>query len=61
MAAQRAPRRCPIKGNISSAGRIYHVPWSEWYERTRIDPARGERWFCSEDDAIRAGWRAPYR
>ena len=56
-----APEGCPIKGNISRAGRIYHAPWSEWYDRTRIDTMRGERWFCSEDEAIRAGWRAPYR
>lgn len=56
-----APQGCPIKGNISDAGRIYHAPWSEWYDRTRIDTARGERWFCSEDEAIEAGWRAPYR
>ena len=60
-ATAAAPDGCPIKGNISGAGRIYHAPWSEWYDRTRIDPARGERWFCSEDEAIRAGWRAPYR
>jgi endonuclease YncB( thermonuclease family) len=60
-AQQKAPRGCPIKGNISKAGRVYHAPWSEWYDRTRIDTARGERWFCSEDEAIRAGWRAPYR
>lgn len=60
-ARQEAPQGCPIKGNVSRAGRIYHAPWSEWYDRTRIDTARGERWFCSEDEAIRAGWRAPYR
>ena len=50
---------CRIKGNISESGRIYHVPGSPHYDRTRIDPARGERWFCSVEDARRAGWRAP--
>lgn len=54
-----APKGCPIKGNISGNGKIYHTPWSPSYERTRIDPSRGERWFCSEDEAIAAGWRAP--
>ena len=57
-----APRSadCPIKGNINRAGvRIYHVPGSPSYERTRIDTTRGERWFCSESDARNAGWRAP--
>jgi endonuclease YncB( thermonuclease family) len=50
---------CRIKGNISESGRIYHVPGSEWYERTQINPAKGERWFCSEAEAKAAGWRAP--
>jgi endonuclease YncB( thermonuclease family) len=51
---------CAIKGNINRAGnRIYHVPGSRSYEATRIDTGRGERWFCSEADALGAGWRAP--
>ncbi|WP_299911420.1 thermonuclease family protein [uncultured Paracoccus sp.] len=58
-AAQKAPEGCPIKGNISSGGKIYHAPWSPWYGKTRINVSKGERWFCSEDDAIAAGWRAP--
>ncbi len=59
-AADIAPKGCPIKGNISRNGHIYHAPWSPWYGRTRINPAKGERWFCSEAEAIKAGWRAPY-
>ena len=51
------PGGCPIKGNITSSGRIYHMPWSPWYEKVRIDTAKGERWFCSEREAIAAGWR----
>lgn len=49
-----------IKGNLSkpSGERIYHVPGSSSYDETRIDEADGERWFCTEDDARRAGWRA---
>jgi endonuclease YncB( thermonuclease family) len=48
-----------IKGNISkpSGERIYHVPGSSSYEETRIDESDGERWFCTEEDARRAGWR----
>ncbi|MEM6618034.1 MAG: thermonuclease family protein [Pseudomonadota bacterium] len=57
---QAAPEGCPIKANIGRGGeRIYHAPWSASYERTRINPARGERWFCSEAEARAAGWRAP--
>jgi endonuclease YncB( thermonuclease family) len=60
-AAQIAPEGCPIKGNINRDGeRIYHTPWgSEWYDRTRVSLAQGERWFCSEREALDAGWRAP--
>lgn len=52
-------RKCAIKGNISGTERIYHLPSSRNYARTSIDEARGERWFCSEDEAKTAGWRAP--
>lgn len=61
IARQKSPEGCPIKGNISRNGRIYHAPWSEWYDRTRIDTSRGERWFCSEAEAMAAGWRPPRR
>lgn len=54
-----APDGCPIKGNISESGKIYHPPWSPWYARTKINLAKGERWFCSEGEALEAGWRAP--
>lgn len=60
VAAQDAPEGCPIKGNISSNGKIYHVPWSPWYSRTRVSVEKGERWFCDEAEATAAGWRAPY-
>ena len=53
----KAPAGCPIKGNVSRRGRIYHMPWGRWYERTRIDLAKGERWFCDERQARAAGWR----
>ena len=57
-APQSAPGGCAIKGNISGNGRIYHLPGSRSYEKTRIDTAKGERWFCSEGEARAAGWRA---
>lgn len=48
---------CKIKGNISASGeRIYHVPGQTYYHDTWISDA-GERWFCSEAEAQRAGWR----
>ncbi|WP_029061918.1 thermonuclease family protein [Labrenzia sp. DG1229] len=60
VAEQSAPDGCPIKGNISRNGRIYHAPWSPWYSRTKIDTSKGERWFCDEAEATSAGWRAPF-
>ncbi|MGR3542115.1 MAG: thermonuclease family protein [Hasllibacter sp.] len=50
---------CAIKGNISANGRIYHLPGSRSYPRTGIDEDEGERWFCSVEEALAAGWRAP--
>ena len=60
-AEQTAPEGCPIKGNITRhSQRIYHAPWSPWYRKTSVDARKGERWFCSEREALDAGWRAPY-
>lgn len=50
--------QCDIKGNVNREGeRIYHVPGQRYYDDTRISEDRGERWFCSEDEAREAGWR----
>ena len=49
---------CLIKGSISSKGeRIYHVPGGLYYDATVIDTSKGERWFCTEAEAVAAGWR----
>lgn len=50
---------CDIKGNISisSGERIYHVPGQKYYDDTVIRSEYGERWFCSEAEARKAGWR----
>ncbi|UWR16499.1 thermonuclease family protein [Sulfitobacter sp. M368] len=53
---------CTIKGNISVKGkRIYHMPGQKFYDRTGIQPAKGERWFCSEAQARASGWRPARR
>ena len=55
---ERTPPR--IKGNINRRGeRIFHLPGSPLYEAIAIDPAKGERWFDSEAEAVAAGWRGP--
>jgi micrococcal nuclease len=50
---------CNIKGNISlsSGEKIYHYPSCPSYSRTKIDESKGERWFCSAEEAQQAGWR----
>jgi hypothetical protein len=50
---------CDIKGNISynTGEKIYHVPGQTFYNETVINPVYGERWFCTEDEAIANGWR----
>jgi hypothetical protein len=50
------PPGCDIKGNIRRE-RIYHLPGQLWYDETVIDPGQGERWFCTEEEAIANGWR----
>jgi micrococcal nuclease len=52
-----------IKGNISyrTGEKIYHIPGGDYYDETVIDEAKGERWFCTEAEAVTAGWRKSKR
>jgi endonuclease YncB( thermonuclease family) len=56
-AKRSAPDGCPIKGHVTSEGRVYSLPWSPDYARIRVREQRGERWFCSELEARAAAWR----
>jgi endonuclease YncB( thermonuclease family) len=57
-----AARSCRIKGNVRGKGeRIYHAPGQRDYERVKVDEEQGERWFCNEGEAERAGWRKAAR
>lgn len=49
-----ATQECNIKGSNSG---IYHTPSSSYYDRT----TNVAQWFCSEQEAINAGYRAPKR
>ncbi len=58
MATTAAPDGCMIKGNVNRKGeQIFHMPGERNYERVRMTKGAGERWFCSEDEAVAAGWR----
>jgi endonuclease YncB( thermonuclease family) len=56
-AGQRTPVGCAIKGNVTARGRVYHMPWSPWYARINMQAGGGRRWFCTEAEALAAGWR----
>ncbi|MEM8973459.1 MAG: thermonuclease family protein [Pseudomonadota bacterium] len=56
-AKAKAPDGCPIKGRVTRSGKVYLLPWSPSYRSRKIRKSRGERWFCSENDALAAGWK----
>ena len=58
-AFRAAVENCQIKGNIDLAdgARTYYLPGQKLYSAIRIQPAGGERWFCSEEQARAAGWQ----
>lgn len=54
-----ASSSCNIKGNVwfNTKEKIYHLPGCDSYSSTKIDTNYGERWFCTEQEAIDAGRR----
>ena len=50
--------KCVIKGNISedSHRKTYFLPECNNYKQVKIDPSRNEQYFCSEDEAVEAGF-----
>jgi micrococcal nuclease len=55
-AATLQPAGCVIKGNISASGKLYHLPSCSSYGATKIDQTKGEKWFCTEEEAVATGW-----
>ena len=49
---------CIIKGNISTENptKFYFLPNCAPYSQIKIDAERGERYFCTEEEAIEAGF-----
>jgi endonuclease YncB( thermonuclease family) len=56
-AVRAAPGGCPIKGVISGDSRTYVMPGTTSYDKAKIRANRGERWFCTEDEAQTAGFK----
>jgi len=55
-AAAATPGGCPIKGRIQSGRKFYILPHSSDYARVNMREDRGERWFCSVEDAVAQGF-----
>ncbi len=56
--AYACPQRTPcIKANVSSTGRLYHLPGCSSYPRVTIDTSRGEAFFATSAEAEAAGFR----
>ncbi|MBP9818150.1 thermonuclease family protein [Candidatus Shapirobacteria bacterium] len=51
--------KCNIKGNIDpdkADTKIYQMPGCVQYKTTTVNLDRGEQWFCSEKEAVEAGY-----
>jgi len=50
---------CIIKGNISEKGygKTYLIPGCDNYKNVKIDQRKGEKYFCTEEEAFEAGFR----
>ena len=51
-------KKCTIKGNVSEKGfgKIYSYEGCSNYSRVKIDPSRGDQYFCSGEEAEAAGF-----
>ena len=60
-AKRQAPDGCPIKGYVRGSGRTYVLPWSNDYQSGKLRTVKGERWFCTEEEALAAGFKPSVR
>jgi endonuclease YncB( thermonuclease family) len=57
-AKRAAPEGCPIKGFTRASDRLYAMPWSQNYDGAKVRATKGDRWFCSEEEARAAGFKS---
>ncbi len=49
---------CSIKANVTTNGLpTYHFPGCQTYATTKLELHHGDRWFCTEKEAVKAGFR----
>jgi len=51
--------KCNIKGNIDQKKDVlvYHLPGCPGYDQTIIELSDGDAWFCTEEEAVKAGFK----
>ena len=58
-APKNSPGGCVFKAVSDGARKTLITPWSPWYNDVQVNLARGDRWFCSEAQAVSQGWYEP--
>ena len=55
--------KCNIKANIdkNTKDRVYYVPGCVQYKTAIVEKDIGENWYCSEKEAVEAGFRKSER
>ena len=56
--SEAEPVPCEIKGKKNrDAGKVYYLPNTQQYPLVKINPDKGDRWLCTEKDALSDGWK----
>ncbi len=55
----QSSEKCNIKGNNSTDGngKVYFYPGCQSYGNVKMELNRGDEWFCSEKEAVKAGYK----
>lgn len=48
--------KCNIKGNTTGKEKLYQLPSCKHYKNTLVQLHLGDRWFCTEKEALAAGF-----
>jgi endonuclease YncB( thermonuclease family) len=56
MCRTEAAGECTIKGNVRDGKKTYHLPGCDNYTQVIVDEAFGDHWFCTEEEALSAGF-----
>lgn len=54
--SQVPKNNCLIKGNFHDGKKYYFLPDCPQYKQTVVDESYGDLWFCTQEEAIKAGF-----